>query len=68
MNSGSKAIFIQGTIYADIFHGGRLLLDGELLLKLRFRGRKNNFELLSGAENPIFKVLFLFSQRPIKSI
>ena len=68
MNSGSKAMLIWGTIYADIYHGGKLLLDDGLLLKLRFRGKKNNFKLISAAENPIFKVLFLFAQRPIKSI
>ena len=53
----SKTMFLQGRVHSDIFHQGRLLLNG-LPLKVTFQGHKNNFTLLSPAENPAFNVSF----------
>ena len=51
----SKPTFLQGRVHSDIFNQGKLLLDG-LPLKVTFQRQKNNFALLSNAENPAFKV------------
>ena len=53
----SKTMFLQGRVYSEIFNQGRLLLN-ELPLKVTFQRHKNNFTLLSPAENPVFKVSF----------
>ena len=46
-------MFLQGRVHSDIFNQGKLLLN-----ELPFQGHKNNFALLSAAENPEFKLSF----------
>ena len=53
----SKTMFLQGRVHSDIFNQGKLLLNG-LPLKVTFQRHKDNFALLSAAENPAFKVSF----------
>ena len=50
-------MFLQGRVQSDIFNQGKLLLNG-LPLNLMFQRQKNNFALLSDAENRTFKVSF----------
>ena len=51
----SKPMFLQGRMHSDIFNQGKLLLN-ELSLEVTFQRQKNNFALLSNAENLAFKV------------
>ena len=50
-------MFLQGRVHSDIFNQGKLLLNGRPL-KVTFQRHKNNFALLSAAENPEFKLSF----------
>ena len=54
----SKSMFFQGRVHSDIFNQGKMLLNG-FLLKVTFQRHKNNFILLSAAENAALKVSFL---------
>ena len=51
----SKTMFLQGRVHSDIFNQGRLFLNG-LPLKVTFQRHKNNFGLLSPAENSAFSI------------
>ena len=53
----SKIVHLQGRIHNNIFNQGRLLLNG-LPLRITLQRQKNDFILLTSAENPSYKLSF----------
>ena len=51
----SKNVHLMGRVHSDLFHQGRFLING-LPLRLIFHRSKDSFILLSGKENPTYRI------------